>query len=326
MSSSTTMPKGSETHLPPASRRATRLEALFRSFETRLISVCKRNQVAYHFHATQMLRTAWRSLFSSAITNNRKVLWSTPSTTPPFSQIHTTSFLAQLSPLYSTFGGRGRQICSSVHVSNEYHADDQESIPIESSVQIERVPLPPGLSNDKFGLFEVLESSQDLRHVKGRNAVVGIHGPTELWLPKGIEGHGASGGIWAAIATSGTQYKVMKGDVLYTNRYAGEVNTQIAFDSVLAIGAFDWTLFGRPAIRHAKVLATIEEQTKSAKVMVTKFKKRKGYLKRKGHRQPITRFRIDQIVYEWPDAEMIRPYDVPFHPNRPPLPNHRRPL
>ncbi|KAI0561942.1 Ribosomal protein L21 [Gracilaria domingensis] len=270
-----------------------------------------------------MLRTAWRSLCCDAMSSGRKTLRTNVnrlSSTPSSQALPSFQFTL------SNLGSYRRQFCSSAFASEEYHTEGLHSSSSVAPRQIERVPLPPGLNNDKFGLYEILDSGQDVRDVKGRNAVVAIHGPTEVWLPKGIEGHGASGGMWAVIATSGTQYKVMKGDVLYTNRQVGEVNTQVAFDSVLAIGAFDWTLFGRPAIRSAKVLATIEEQTKSAKVMVSKFKKRKGYSRRKGHRQPITRFRIDDIVYDWPDAEMIKPYKVPFCPKRPPLPNHVRPL
>lgn len=185
-------------------------------------------------------------------------------------------------------------------------------------------PVPEGIATDEFGFFEVLHSGKDLRDVTGENALLAVHGPEEDWLPRGRVGHGTSGGMFAIIGTSGTQYKVMTGDVLYTNRVPGEVNTEHIFDSVLAIGTFDWSLFGRPLIRQAKVVATIEEQTKSAKVMVTKFKKRKGYLRRKGHRQPITRFRINRIEYTLPDKASIQPYEIEIDPLRPNLPNHLR--
>lgn len=239
--------------------------------------------------------------------------------------IHSISPFFNITPNSSIQSSHRRGCTSASDTQNTYHGDES-ALNAQKPIEIDRVPLPPGLSNDRFGLYEVLETSKDMGETKGQNAVVAIHGPPELWLPRGIEEHGASGGLWAVIGTSGTQYKVMKGDVLYTNRQAGEVNTQVAFDWVLAIGAFDWTLFGRPLIRGAKVLATVEEQTKSAKVMVAKFKKRKGYLRRKGHRQPITRFRIDEIVYQWPTADMIKPYEVPYNPRRPPVPHHIRPF
>jgi len=148
-----------------------------------------------------------------------------------------------------------------------------------------------------------------------------VHGPSHLITAGGKEFEGAAGGIFAIIATSGTQYKVTPGDILYTNRLEGEVNTQISFDKVCLIGTLDWSLFGRPLIREAEVLATVEEQTKSGKVMVTKFKKRKGYRRRQGHRQPITRVRIDEIRYSLPDASQISAYKIPYDPRRPNMPN-----
>lgn len=210
--------------------------------------------------------------------------------------------------------------CTSAESNSSYTNDKGEY------AEIQRFPLPEGIPKDNFGLYELLDSSKDMRDIKGDNCVLAVHGSEDVWLPYGREGHGSGGGMYAVIGTSGTQYKVMTGDVLYTNRVAGEVNTQVVFDWVLAIGSFDWTVFGRPLIRGARVLATIEEQTKSAKVMVTKFKKRKGYLRRKGHRQPITRFRIDEIEFSLPQADMITRYEVPYDPKRPHVPNHLRSL
>lgn len=189
--------------------------------------------------------------------------------------------------------------------------------------EIERLPLPPGVSGDKFGLYEVHGTAKDWREVSGDNAVVAVHGPEELWVP--APGNpGASGGMFAVIAAGGTQHKVSGDDVLYINRIKGDINEQVIFDEVLLVGAYDWSLFGRPLIRTASVLATIEEQSLTSKVMVTKFKKRKGYTRRKGHRQPVTRLRIEEIRFEFPTAEEITPYEVRYDPRRPPLPSHTR--
>lgn len=227
--------------------------------------------------------------------------------------------------LFSTFNEHQR-LFSSLKPPTEYGVKEEEEEEGEEEEELERFPLPEGISNKSFGLFELLNSSKDMHKVEGENAVLAVHGPTEEWAPKGLEEHGAQGGMFAVIGTSGTQYKVMAGDVLYTNRKQGEVNTQIEFDWVLAIGTVDWTVFGRPLIRDAKVLATVEEQTRSGKVMVTKFKKRKGYLKRRGHRQPITRFRIDKIKFRLPDISGIKAYQEKYDPLRPTLPNHLRGL
>lgn len=189
--------------------------------------------------------------------------------------------------------------------------------------EIERLPLPPGVSEDKFGLYELRGTAKGWKAISGSNAVVAIHGPEELWAPA-IPNEGAAGGQFAVVATGGTQHKVMVGDILYTNRINGEVNEDVVLEDVLAVGAYDWTVFGRPLIGGACVVATVEEQTLSGKVMVTKFKKRKGYSRKRGHRQPITRMRIADIRFEFPGEEDIVEYEVPFDPRKPTMPNHSR--
>lgn len=191
----------------------------------------------------------------------------------------------------------------------------------EGAEEIERLPLPPGISGDKFGLYELPGTAKDMGELRGDPAVLSVHGPEELWTP--VEGNaGAAGGVFAVIAAGGTQHKVSPDDVLYVNRITGEVNERVRFEDVLLVGAYDWTVWGRPLIATASVVGTVEEQTATGKVMVTKFKKRKGYQRRKGHRQPITRVRIEEVRFEWPDGG-ITPYEVKLDPRRPPQPNHK---
>lgn len=221
-------------------------------------------------------------------------------------------------------GSSSQQICrllSTTAPPTDYGAP--VSAEGEAEEEIERLPLPPGVSGDKFGLYELEGTSKDWGEVSGENAVVGVHGPEELWTP--APGNpGASGGIFAVIAAGGTQNKVCRDDVLYLNRIEGDVNEEMTFNDVLLVGAYDWSVFGRPLIRGASVTGTIEEQTLSGKVLVTKFKKRKGYLRRKGHRQPITRVRINEVRFEFPGEEEIRPYEVRYDPRKPPMKNHSR--
>lgn len=193
----------------------------------------------------------------------------------------------------------------------------------EGEEGIERLPLPTGVSGDKFGLYELKGTAKDWKSISGSNAVVAIHGPEELWAPA-IPNEGAAGGQFAVVAAGGTQHKVMVGDVLYTNRTKGEVNEDVVLEDVLAVGAYDWTVFGRPLIGGACVVATVEEQTFSGRIIVTKFKKRKGYKRRQGHRQPITRMRIAEIRFGFPGEEDIVEYEVPFDPKKPPLPSHMK--
>lgn len=249
-------------------------------------------------------------------------------------EVSTPAYPTGLSLTSSKFRYAGLSTCiSSIQtrfISNGLPGPDATKDASDSSEnatsEIERLPMPPGITAKKFGLYEILDSSQDWNKISGLNAIVAAHGPEELWVPEGTNNEGAAGGVFAVIATNGTQYKVMPGDVLYTMRQKGDINEMVEFRDVLAVGAYDWSVIGRPLIRGASVTATIEEQTLSGKVMVTKFKKRKGYLRRKGHRQPITRMRIEEVKYEFPEADKIVPYEVQYDPRRPPVPNHERRL
>lgn len=187
------------------------------------------------------------------------------------------------------------------------------------------LPLPAGVDGSRMGLYQIVGSEGSGPGKDGARAILGVHGPREYWLGGGGNIQSAAGGSFAVIELPGRrQYKVMAGDVLYTNRIPGEVNTTILLDKVVLYGTMLYSVFGRPHIPGAVVKATVESQTKTAKVMVTKFKKRKGYLRTKGHRQPITRLHIDSINYQVPEENLIIPYKVPFDPKRPPRRNNPR--
>lgn len=192
---------------------------------------------------------------------------------------------------------------------------------VEEKKSLEIYPLPDGVSGDRFQLLDIggTEVGDD-----GQVTVLAVHGPPELWSRHEEPLYGANGGIFAVIEAGGTQHKVCADNALYLNRIQGEVNTQVVFDKVLLLGTVGWTAFGRPYIGGARVLATIEEQTLSGKVMVTKFKKRKGYMRRKGHRQNVTRVRINEVQFQFPSKELITPHEIELDPLRPPMPNSPR--
>lgn len=185
---------------------------------------------------------------------------------------------------------------------------------------IEVLPLPEGISGDEFQFLEVLDSAPE--NVEGLNTVIAIHGPPELMTNQKEPLYGANGGCFAVIEAGGTQHKVSADNAVYINRIAGEVNTQVTFDKVLLLGSVAWTVFGRPYIPFARVIATIEEQTLSGKVMVTKFKRRKGYTRRQGHRQKVTRLRINHVQFDMPGKKDIIPHEIKLDPLRPNLPNN----
>ena len=102
---------------------------------------------------------------------------------------------------------------------------------------------------------------------------------------------------FAVVKLSGKQYKVTLDDVVTTHKIKGvKVGEKVEIDEVLLIGTRDQTTVGRPLIPNAKVIATVEEQTRDKKLIVFKKKRRKGYKKKQGHRSYITVLRIDDIV------------------------------
>lgn len=184
-------------------------------------------------------------------------------------------------------------------------------------------PLPDGVDGSRVGLYEIV-GTEGSDGGSGLRTIFGVHGPREHWPAQGGNIEAAGGGAFAIVEVAGKQYKVTDDDVLYSHKIRGEVNTGVVFDKVLLYGTMLWSVFGRPYIPGARVMATIESQTKTAKVMVTKYKKRKGYRRRQGHRQPITRLRIDGLEFDMPDPDLIVPHEVEYDPLRPPKPNNPR--
>ncbi len=102
--------------------------------------------------------------------------------------------------------------------------------------------------------------------------------------------------MYAVIQTGGKQYRVSQGDVVKLERLQGDTGTTISFDQVLLIGTDDDTKIGTPVVSGATVSGTILEQGRDRKVIVFKFRRRKNYKRKNGHRQYFTRVRIDEIA------------------------------
>ncbi len=101
--------------------------------------------------------------------------------------------------------------------------------------------------------------------------------------------------MYAIIEAGGKQYRVSEGDLIDVERRSGEVGQAIDFQEVLLVGDQETIHVGKPVLAGARVVGTIAEQGKEAKIIVYKFKRRKKYRKKQGHRQLFTRVRIDQI-------------------------------
>ena len=97
--------------------------------------------------------------------------------------------------------------------------------------------------------------------------------------------------MYAIISTGGKQLTVRSEEIVAVERLAGEVGSKITFDKVLAIGEGAGLKVGAEAA-GAKVEAEIVEHFRGPKLIAFKMKRRKGYRRRKGHRQDLTRVKI----------------------------------
>ena len=102
--------------------------------------------------------------------------------------------------------------------------------------------------------------------------------------------------MYAVIKTGGKQYRVAQGDKLRVEKLPGSVGETITFGEVLMIGGEEAGLkLGRPLLSGAKVEAKIVTQDRAKKIIVFKFKRRKNFRRKNGHRQPFTALEITGI-------------------------------
>ena len=99
----------------------------------------------------------------------------------------------------------------------------------------------------------------------------------------------------AIIVTGGKQYNVSEGDTLFIEKLPVEAGDAVTFDQVLAIVDGENTKFGAPVVEGAKVEAKVVKNGKGKKIRVFKYRAKKGYHKRQGHRQPYTKVEIGKI-------------------------------
>ncbi len=100
--------------------------------------------------------------------------------------------------------------------------------------------------------------------------------------------------MYAIIATGGKQYKVSEGDIITIEKLGVDAGEKVTFDQVLAIGG-DSLKVGTPTVDGASVEASVLKEGRAKKVIVYKYKPKKGYHKKNGHRQPFTQVKIEKI-------------------------------
>ncbi len=101
--------------------------------------------------------------------------------------------------------------------------------------------------------------------------------------------------MYAIIETGGKQFKVSEGDVIFVEKLGVSAGTNYEFENVLLVANDDNLTIGAPYVKGAKVLASVVGDGKGKKVIIYKYKSKKGFHKKKGHRQPFTQVKIEKI-------------------------------
>ena len=101
--------------------------------------------------------------------------------------------------------------------------------------------------------------------------------------------------MYAVIKTGGKQHKVSQGDEITIEKIDGSKGETVVFDEVLMVSSGEDVKVGTPFLKGARVKGEIIDQTKAGKINVFKMKRRKGFKKKTGHRQKLTRMKIKEI-------------------------------
>ncbi len=103
--------------------------------------------------------------------------------------------------------------------------------------------------------------------------------------------------MFAIIESGGKQYRVSPGQVLRVEKMDADPGERLSLEKVLLLSKDGRTVTGTPYVEGAAVKASVVETSKAGKVLVFKMKPRKGFRRLRGHRQPYTSIRIEEIVY-----------------------------
>lgn len=102
--------------------------------------------------------------------------------------------------------------------------------------------------------------------------------------------------MYAIIEIGGHQYKVSESQEIFVNRLENNVNDALSIEKVLLVSGEAGIKVGAPLVSGAKVEATVVDHAKGPKLLVFKKKRRKQYQKETGHRQLVTKIRIDKVI------------------------------
>lgn len=101
--------------------------------------------------------------------------------------------------------------------------------------------------------------------------------------------------MYAVIQTGGKQYKVAEGEILKVEKLAGAAGDKLTLDQVLMVQDDNGIRIGAPIVKDATVTVEVIEQGRGKKITVYKYKKRKNYRRKQGHRQAYTKIKVEKI-------------------------------
>jgi len=102
--------------------------------------------------------------------------------------------------------------------------------------------------------------------------------------------------VYAIIETGGKQYRVQEGDVIRVEKLAAEAGETVEVDRVLAVVSDGDVRIGTPVVNGAKVVLKVLENGKGKKIIVFKYKPKKNYRRKQGHRQPFSKVVVEKIL------------------------------
>ncbi|MBW2732358.1 MAG: 50S ribosomal protein L21 [Deltaproteobacteria bacterium] len=102
--------------------------------------------------------------------------------------------------------------------------------------------------------------------------------------------------MYAVVKTGGKQYRVAEGDVIKVEKLEAQLGATIELDQVLMVADDESLQLGHPIVEGAKVSAEIVDQDRDRKVLIFKYRRRKRYRRKAGHRQPFTALKIIGIT------------------------------
>lgn len=101
--------------------------------------------------------------------------------------------------------------------------------------------------------------------------------------------------MYAIIETGGKQYRVREGDNLYVEKLPAEAGDTIEVDRVLALVKDGEVKIGSPLVEGAKVILRVVRHGRGKKIIVFKYKAKKNYRRKQGHRQPFSQVTVEKI-------------------------------